>query len=297
MSNSNAPWWIALLLWMGASTYWHVCKIKELCVEPAAVVVPPLPPPVEIEPLHIQDDDSLTLTADGNFGFAKSGAEANMSAVRPELDSLAGYLLARPGKRLNIVGYYSSDETNTTTYPDLGIARAEGIKQYLVSKGLAAERISTSSELLDTLPMSADSVRGGINFIFKEPIPTTEEGLANAQKYEGVFKPMDLYFPTGSADYIKTDANRQFVEEAQKFLAANPDKKLLLTGHTDNEGDDDTNMTLSKERAEGVKKQLTKLGIASAQLTTDAKGETQPKEPNETPEGRRANRRVAIVIQ
>lgn len=296
MSNNNAPWWIALVLWMGASTYWHVCKIKELCVEPAPAAVAP-PAPVEIDPLHIQDSDSLSLTAAGNFGFGKSGAEANMSAVRPELDSLAGYLLAHPGKRLNILGYYSSAETNTTTYPDLGIARAEGIKQYLVSKGLGAERISTSSEQLDTLAMSADSVRGGINFIFKEPIPTTEQGLANAQKYEGVFKPMDLYFPTGSANYIKTDANQQFVEEAQKFLAENPDKKLLLTGHTDNEGDDAMNMNLSKERAEVVKKQLTSLGISAAQLTTDAKGETQPKESNDTPEGRRANRRVAIVVQ
>lgn len=281
---------------MGASTYWHVCEIKQLCVEPAAAVAPP-PPPVEIEPLRIQDTDSLTLTAGGNFGFAKSGAEPNMSAVRPALDSLAGYLLAHPGKRLNIVGYYSSTETNTTTYPDLGIARAEGIKQYLVSKGLAAESISTSSELLDSLAMSADSVQGGINFLFKEPIPTTEAGLANAQKYEGVFKPLDLYFPTGSADYIKTDANRQFVEEAQKFLAENPDKKLLMTGHTDNEGEDATNMTLSRERAEEVKKQLTRLGIAAEQLTTDAKGETQPKESNDTPEGRRANRRVTIVVQ
>ncbi len=296
MSNSNAPWWIVLFLWMGASTYWHVCKVKELCVETASVMAPP-PPPVEIDPLRIQEADSLTLMADGNFGFARSGAEANLSAVRSELDSLASYLLAHAGKRLNIVGYYSSAETNTTTYPDLGIARAEGIKKYLVGKGLGAEGISTSSELLNSLAMTADSVRGGINFVIKEPIPTTDEGLANAQKYEGVFKPMDLYFPTGSADYIKTDANQQFVEEAKKFLAENKDKKLILIGHTDDAGNDAMNMTLSKERAEGVKMQLVRLGIAADQLTTDGKGETQPKESNDTPEGRRANRRVAIVVQ
>lgn len=296
MSKSNAPWWIVLFLWMGASTYWHVCKIKQLCAdaEPSVMV---LPEPLKIDPLRIQDGDSLLLTASGNFGFAKSGAEADMSGVRPELDSLAAYLLAHPGKRLNIVGYYSSAETNTTTYPDLGIARAEGVKQYLVSKGVAAAGISTSSELLDSLAMTADSVMGGINFIFKEPIPTTEEGLANAQKYEGVFKPIDLYFATASADYIKTAANRKFVEEAQKFLAANPDKKLLLTGHADNQGDDAMNMSLSKARAEEARKQLARLGIPAAQLTTDAKGETQPKESNDTAEGRRANRRVAIVVQ
>jgi OmpA-OmpF porin, OOP family len=296
MSNSNAPWWIALFVWMGAATYWHVCNVKELCIEstPAAVAIPES---LNVGPLHIQDADSLSLTASGNFSFGKSGVEANLSGVRPELDSLAGYLLTHPGKRLNITGYYASTETNTTTYPDLGMARAEGVRQYLISRGLTAGSVSTSSEQLDSLVTTADSVRGGIDFTFKEPIPTTEKALANAQKFEGVFKPMDLYFPTGGASYIKTDANQQFVEEAQKFLAANPDKKLLLTGHTDNEGNDAMNMSLSKERAEGVKKQLTRLGIATDQLVTDAKGETQPKESNDTPEGRRANRRVAIVVQ
>jgi OOP family OmpA-OmpF porin len=297
MSTNNAPWWILLLVWMGASTYWHVCKVKELCVETAFVDAPPPPPPVNIDPLRIQEADSLTLIAQGNFSFAKSGAEANLGAVRTALDSLAGYLLAHSAKRLIVVGYYSSEETNTTPYPDLGIARAEGIKEYLVGLGLGSDRISTSGELLKSLAMTADSVRGGINFVIKEPIPTTDEGLANAQKYKGVFEPMDLYFPTGSADYIKTEANQQFVEEAKTFLATNKDKKLSLIGHTDNDGNDAMNMTLSKERAEGVKKQLMSLGIADDQLTTDGKGESQPKESNDTPEGRRANRRVAIVIQ
>jgi len=34
MSISNVPWWIALVAWMGACTYWHVCEIKELCDAP-----------------------------------------------------------------------------------------------------------------------------------------------------------------------------------------------------------------------------------------------------------------------
>ena len=294
MSNSNAPWWIALFLWMGASTFWHVCKIKELCIDPAPSAENST---AKIDPLRIQDGDHLNLLASGNFGFAKSGAEANLNGVKPELDSLATYLLANPGKRVNITGYYSTTETNNTSYPDLGIARAENIKQILVSKGYAAESITTSSQLMDSLTLSQDSLWGGIDFAFKEPIPLTDEGLANAQKYEGVFKPMDLYFPTGGANYIKTEANEQFIAEAKKFLAANPDKKLVLTGHTDNEGDDAMNLTLSKKRAEGIKVKLAGLGINSGQLETEAKGETQPKESNDTPEGRRANRRVAIVVE
>ena len=295
MSSNNAPWWIALVVWMGASTYWHVCQVKELCLETApAPVVEEAP---AVEPLYITDGSTLDLRADGNFGFAKSGADANLSRVQAVLDSLAAYLIANPDKRLNIVGHYASSETNGTNYPDLGIARAEGIKGYLVSQGANADLLTTSSQLTDDIVFSPDSLRGGIGFAFKEPLPDTEEGLANAEKYEGVFKPMDLYFPTGSANYIKTDANRQFVEEAQKYLAANPDKKLRLIGHTDNEGNDAMNLTLSKERAQAVKRQLTRTGIAASQLVTDGEGETQPKETNDTPEGRRANRRVNIVVE
>ena len=296
MSSNNAPWWIVLFVWMGLATYWHVCHIKELCYEPAPAPTGAVETPT-VEPLYITDGSNLDLRADGNFGFAKSGAEANMSRVRTELDSLAAYLAANPGKRLNIVGYYSSTETNGTTYPDLGIARAEGIKAYLVSQGANAEMIMTSSQPMDDIVFSPDSMRGGIAFNIKDPIPDSEEGLANAQKYEGVFKPMDLYFPTGSAKYIRTAANRQFIEEAQKYLAANPGKKLLLTGHSDNDGNDAMNMTLSRQRAAAVKRQLIRTGIAADQLTTDGKGETQPKESNDTPEGRRANRRVDIVVQ
>ncbi|WP_373515236.1 OmpA family protein [Persicitalea sp.] len=296
MSTNNAPWWIALFVWMGLSTYWHVCKIKEMCYEAAPVTTGTAESPA-VEPLYITDGSGLDLRADGNFGFVKSGAEASMSQVRTELDSLVAYLTANPGKRLNVVGYYSSAETNGTTYPDLGIARAEGVKTYLVSQGANAEMLTTSSQLMGDIVFSPDSMRGGIDLVVKDPIPDSEEGLANAQKYEGVFKPMDLYFPTASANYIKTDANRQFIEEAQKYLATNPDKKLLLTGHSDNEGEKASNLRLSKQRAEGVKKQLIRTGIAAGQLVTEGKGETQPKESNNTAEGRRANRRVDIVVQ
>ncbi len=296
MSNNNAPWWIVLFVWMGLATYWHVCHIKELCYEATPEATQVVEIPVE-EPLYVTDSSGIDLRANGNFGFAKSGAEADLTRVRTELDSLAVYLAANPDKRLSIVGSFSATETNATTYPDLGIARAEGIKTYLVSRGADADNVKTSGQLNDGIISTFDSIRGGIDFDFLAPLPDSEEGLANAQKYESVFKPMDLYFATASASYIETEANRQFIEEARKYLAANQNKKLLLTGHTDNEGNDDTNLRLSRQRAEAVKKQLIRAGMAADQLVTDGKGETQPKESNNTPEGRRANRRVGIVVQ
>jgi OOP family OmpA-OmpF porin len=129
-------------------------------------------------------------------------------------------------------------------------------------------------------------------------LPQTEQGLAEAEKFGGdVFKPLDLYFAVGRTDYIRTPDNQRFLDEAKTYLAAHPDKKLLLTGHTDSEGPDDLNLRLSKRRAEAVKDRFQRLGIPAAQLATDGKGETQPKASNDSPAGRRANRRVSIVVQ
>lgn len=124
----------------------------------------------------------------------------------------------------------------------------------------------------------------------------TEDDLAKSEKYSSVFKPMNLYFHTNEANYIKTDENEKFLTEAKAYLTEHKDKSLSLTGHTDSDGADDANMKLSERRASDVKKQLVARGFYAEQLTADAKGETEPVASNETAEGKKANRRVSIVV-
>lgn len=285
--------WILLVGWIGGSTYWHVCKIKLLCDGPTTTIVPDYVNP----PLSIIDGSQLNLSSPFNFGFKKSVAEPNYAHVKKELDSLAAYLKANPGRKVTVTGLYASTEQQTTSSPDLGLARADALKKYLMQAGVPEAQIVTASKMFE-LTFSKDDSTHGMEFSFDSlAIPKTEEALAAAEKYEDVFKPMDLYFKTGSADYIQTDDNKKFLEEAKKYLAEHKDKKLSLTGHTDNVGADDKNLSLSGKRAEGVKTAFAKFGIATNQLSTDAKGETQPKATNDTPEGRKANRRVSIVVQ
>ena len=283
---------ILLVGWIGGSTYWHICKIKQLCDEPAAVI-----PEYVVPPLSIVDNDKLNLTSSANFGFKKSTTEPDLSNVKKELDSLASYLKANANRKLTVTGLYSSAEQNTSSFDNLGLARADAIRQYLVQAGVPAGQLSIAGKQTDLVFSSQDSTHGAEFGFDSLMIPKTEEALAAAEKYEDVFKPLDLYFKTGSAAYIKTADNQKFLEEAKKYLAANKSKKLSLTGHTDNVGPDDKNMTLSGTRAAEVKAFFVKFGIAADQLITDAKGETQPKASNDLPEGRKANRRVSIVVQ
>lgn len=300
MSNNKTLWWILLIGWMGGSTYWHVCKIKQLCDAPlstSTVTTDTNTPTISITPLKISDGTAFNLQAPGNFGFAKSGAEANLSGVQSEMDSLASFAAANPGKIITITGLYASQETNTTNFPNLGVARAAGIKAYLTAKGLPDSLFVLNGKLSDAIEFSPDSMSGGIDFTFAKRIAVTENELANEQKYESIFKPLDLYFPAASAEYIKTAENTRFLEEAKKFLAAHKDKKLLLTGHTDSDDSAEWNLKLSKKRANIVKAKFVALGMPADRIMTDGKGEADPKASNDTPAGKRANRRVTIVVQ
>ncbi|PWJ60061.1 outer membrane protein OmpA-like peptidoglycan-associated protein [Dyadobacter jejuensis] len=128
--------------------------------------------------------------------------------------------------------------------------------------------------------------------------PTADvEILAERQAYRGLFEALDLYFPSGGSTYIQTSDNEAFIRDAQDYLKHHPDKKLYLTGHTDNTGSPSYNVALSKKRAESVKRILVRHGLPPAQLVVEGRGQAEPKADNATVEGRTANRRCTVRIQ
>ncbi|WP_257669138.1 OmpA family protein [Parapedobacter tibetensis] len=71
---------------------------------------------------------------------------------------------------------------------------------------------------------------------------------------------------------------------------------LKLAGHTDNTGSMQTNMRLSKERAEAVKAYLVSKGANPSRIEATGYGPTQPIANNSTAEGRQQNRRVEFTL-
>jgi outer membrane protein OmpA-like peptidoglycan-associated protein len=76
-----------------------------------------------------------------------------------------------------------------------------------------------------------------------------------------------------------------------------PETTLVVTGHTDDVGDEGTNLALSQARAQVVVDVLTERGIAPERLEARGAGESQPIADNATPEGRDANRRIEAVLE
>ena len=103
-----------------------------------------------------------------------------------------------------------------------------------------------------------------------------------------------VLFEFGKAD-LKAGAKSQ-LDRVAGFLIANPDREVVIEGHTDDVGGDDFNMRLSQARAESVRDYLSLQGVAGTRLAARGYGKTHPVASNETDSGRAQNRRVELTI-
>jgi len=111
---------------------------------------------------------------------------------------------------------------------------------------------------------------------------------------EGKLVSYGIYFDVNS-DKLKPESAPS-IKEIATVIKDNPDIKVKIVGHTDSDGADDTNLDLSKRRAESVKNDLVKTyGIDSGRLETEGKGESQPIAPNESGVNKAKNRRVEFI--
>ena len=111
---------------------------------------------------------------------------------------------------------------------------------------------------------------------------------------EGKFVTHGILFDVNS-DKIKPESFG-VLKDISNVLTENPDVKVKIIGHTDSDGKDADNLTLSKKRADAVKTALmNEFKIDASRMETDGKGESQPVDKNDTPAGKANNRRVEFV--
>ena len=128
------------------------------------------------------------------------------------------------------------------------------------------------------------------NFRLAVGAPDTRNKLIT----EGKFVTHGILFDTNS-DKIKPESYGA-LKDIAAVLTENAEVKVRIIGHTDSDGDDGSNMALSKKRAAAVRTALSDtFGIGADRMETDGKGESQPAGPNTTAEGKANNRRVEFV--
>lgn len=105
-----------------------------------------------------------------------------------------------------------------------------------------------------------------------------------------------IYFETGKSDINEKSA--EAISQISMLLKNNSNLKLYVVGHTDNVGTVDSNLKLSKERADAVVNSLTaNYGISADRLKAYGVASLAPVASNDTEEGKAKNRRVELVKQ
>lgn len=121
-------------------------------------------------------------------------------------------------------------------------------------------------------------------------VPDTRHKLME----EGTFSTTGILFNVNEATL--QPASYGVIREIAAVLKANPSLRISITGHTDSDGADAANLTLSKKRAATVKDVLVnEFSIDAARIETDGNGESKPVADNKTKEGKAANRRVEFT--
>ena len=111
---------------------------------------------------------------------------------------------------------------------------------------------------------------------------------------EGKLVSYGIYFDVNK-DVVKSESYGT-IKEIAKVLTDNPNVKIKIVGHTDSDGDDKSNLDLSKRRSAAVKNVLVKeFSIDAARIETDGKGEGEPVAKNDSVVNKALNRRVEFI--
>ena len=111
-----------------------------------------------------------------------------------------------------------------------------------------------------------------------------------------IIRMIGLNFDSGTA--ALTAEHQQILAVLEQAIAEFPESRVVVEGHTDAFGSDADNLGLSQARADAVVQHLLgSLPISPANLNAMGYGETRPVANNETPEGRKRNRRIDVVIK
>ncbi|MDI6792888.1 MAG: DUF4892 domain-containing protein, partial [bacterium] len=233
-----------------------------------------------------EDRSTLEIYRNYELALKKAGFETLFSATSKELgdgwqDAFAAAIISRSTEYL---GAYLGGEGR---YLSAKLTRQEGdvyVALY-VALGWYSHAI-VQLDVIEVKPMEIGLVTVNVN----------AESLAKDIAKTGHVSVYGIYFDTGKAD-VKPESE-PVLKEIAKLLQQNPKLSLYVVGHTDNVGTLNSNMELSKLRAEAVVKTLIpKYGIDAKRLHPVGVGPLAPVASNKTEEGRAKNRRVELVEQ
>lgn len=301
--------WLAAALWAGLLGYWAISAQHEPVVrEEVAVVENVLP----VEPQASLPARLALSNVDGKVEYSGVVHDENTrSSVVDVLRSVFG--------AGNISGTIdvNSRVGPATWLPRLGALLSKftlpGADVVLEGNGLKVGGWLSDAERSSWL----DSIKGlfGGDFSFgflgdktsdavKSAYSRTLAAIDSLQPGYGGKELVDalnlwvVNFDTDSAQVPTDDDTRLLIAKAARAIRQNPEQVLIvISGHTDNTGDEARNKQLSEERAYAVRDALVAAGVPVEKFEIAAFGSDKPLASNDTPYGRFKNRRIEFSVK
>ena len=206
---------------------------------------------------------------------------------------------------LGILYYWLWNNSNSTCCGANGISSTDNIESTI---GAQDDKVLSAAEIAAKNKADEETERLKAEKIAADKIQADEKAtkaIEDAAKTNAVTSvkstdaagknKLTFYFPYNSSNSLYSSETEADLDDIVKSIKSSG-KKVIISGHTDDRGNDESNKNLGKWRAEEVKKKLVSKGLKSSQIVTRSYGEEQPVASNATSSGRQKNRRVELII-
>jgi outer membrane protein OmpA-like peptidoglycan-associated protein len=252
MKSKAASIVLLFIIWSLGSGWYYVCKIKGQC-------------PGEPE-LEMVTKEGVTFDYGDSQPILSSSFDSYKNNLISKMDS---------NNLLKIVGLYDPREVNSSSFDNLGVARAMAIQNLFAE--VDQSRFTISSKQLQ-IENSGRNVNG-VEFII-----LTKNDIVQETEF-------------GAIVYLHNDSINPKLNAFLIYLAKeNPNNSIDVVGHWDNSETAAASFSKALDHANIIVSLLAAEGLASQNLNPTSKGETEPIADNTTIEGRAKNRRVEILI-
>lgn len=224
-------------------------------------------PPMELE---IAGHTDAQGSEDGNRALSQARAEAVVVALQGRRVDVS---------KMRAVGY---GETYPIAENETDLGREANRRIEFTPFGASAK----------PAPMADSPAKGDGTVIAAKPLP--ENAQACVKNAQDVLAKQKITFDPGSA---RIDSAADGVMAAlATVLKQCPGLPVEISGHTDSQGTERNNKTLSQQRAEAVVAALKEAGVDTGQMSAMGYGEEKPIAENSDEEGRETNRRIEIAL-
>lgn len=192
------------------------------------------------------------------------------------------------GRALQIIGMYCSEEGRGSCQAEnLGLSRANRMRNLFLGGNVAQEKVKVRSQLRDVQCENLRSITfSSIRYRYLIDNEFVKEQGDNTTL---------IYFPFASDERISNPQIESYLTNLADRLKSG-DEGLTITGHTDSVGDPAKNKILGQQRADAIKALLISYGVSSDKIIATSMGQEDPVADNSTDSGRALNRRTELKI-